>query len=192
MDAHNLVPVWEASSKQEHAARTIRPKINSKLQEFLTEFPTLSPTTSSKLSWINNQLEQGKKNILAEIIIIIFIFNLGVNWNLALEILEKQQNVPEVSWILPGEAQAEISLEDFIQKRLPKYGSSRNDPTQNAQSNLSPYLHFGQISAQHIALKVSEKKQEHKESVGKSGPRPSISYIFRRPFRRTYSAQGTG
>jgi deoxyribodipyrimidine photo-lyase len=30
----------------------------------------------------------------------------------------------------------------------------RNDPTQNGQSQLSPYLHFGQLSAQRVALEV--------------------------------------
>ena len=32
---------WEASDKQEYAARTIRKKINGRLEGFLTDFPTL-------------------------------------------------------------------------------------------------------------------------------------------------------
>jgi deoxyribodipyrimidine photo-lyase len=39
VDAHNIVPCWVASDKQEYAARTIRNKINNKLPEYLTEFP---------------------------------------------------------------------------------------------------------------------------------------------------------
>lgn len=39
VDAHNIVPCWVASDKQEYSARTIRNKINNKLSEFLTEFP---------------------------------------------------------------------------------------------------------------------------------------------------------
>lgn len=39
IDGHNIVPCWHASDKREYAARTIRPKINNKLSEFLTEFP---------------------------------------------------------------------------------------------------------------------------------------------------------
>ena len=31
VDAHNVIPVWEASDKCEYAARTIRPKIHRKL-----------------------------------------------------------------------------------------------------------------------------------------------------------------
>ena len=41
MDAHNVVPVWEASPKQEYAARTIRRKITDKLDEYLTPFPAV-------------------------------------------------------------------------------------------------------------------------------------------------------
>uniref|UniRef100_A0ACB8FBH4 Uncharacterized protein n=1 Tax=Sphaerodactylus townsendi TaxID=933632 RepID=A0ACB8FBH4_9SAUR len=39
VDAHNIVPCWVASDKQEYAARTIRRKIHDRLAEFLTEFP---------------------------------------------------------------------------------------------------------------------------------------------------------
>lgn len=35
VDAHNVVPVWLASEKREHAARTLRPKIHRLLPEFL-------------------------------------------------------------------------------------------------------------------------------------------------------------
>lgn len=35
VDAHNIVPVWEASNKRETGARTIRPKINRQLDEYL-------------------------------------------------------------------------------------------------------------------------------------------------------------
>lgn len=39
VDAHNIVPCWHVSQKQEFAAYTIRPKINRLLPEFLEEFP---------------------------------------------------------------------------------------------------------------------------------------------------------
>ncbi|MFZ6022763.1 MAG: deoxyribodipyrimidine photo-lyase [Patescibacteria group bacterium] len=39
VDAHNIVPPWIASQKQEYAARTFRPKITSYLNEYLSELP---------------------------------------------------------------------------------------------------------------------------------------------------------
>ena len=46
VDAHNVVPVWQASPKQEYAARTIRSKIHRQLDRFWTRFPELSPQSA--------------------------------------------------------------------------------------------------------------------------------------------------
>ena len=45
VDAHNVVPVWEASSKLEYSAKTLRGKINKLLPSYLIDFPTLHPPT---------------------------------------------------------------------------------------------------------------------------------------------------
>lgn len=42
VDAHNVVPCWEASPKLEYGARTIRNKIHNQLSQYLTEFPPVS------------------------------------------------------------------------------------------------------------------------------------------------------
>ena len=41
IDAHNIVPVWEASSKAEYGAYTLRPKMKRLLPDYLTEIPSL-------------------------------------------------------------------------------------------------------------------------------------------------------
>lgn len=68
--------------------------------------------------------------------------------------LKADRTVGEVDWILPGERAAAKALRTFIGKKLAAYDELRNDPTQDGQSNLSPYLHFGQISAQRVVLAV--------------------------------------
>lgn len=55
---------------------------------------------------------------------------------------------------------------DFT-KRLKGFTATRNDPNANAESNLSPYLHYGQLSAQLMALEVS--KQKDKARVSSTG-----------------------
>ena len=65
-------------------------------------------------------------------------------------------DVQEVSWIIPGEQNALEALSSFLENRFDKYAEERNDPVRNAQSNLSPYLHFGQISAQRVAIEVKK------------------------------------
>lgn len=41
LDAHNVVPVWAASDKQEYAARTIRKKVMGSLPVYLKEYPAV-------------------------------------------------------------------------------------------------------------------------------------------------------
>ena len=64
--------------------------------------------------------------------------------------------VPEVTWLSPGERQARAALDHFLDQKLPFYGERRNDPTQDGQSDLSPYLHFGHLAAARVALEVEE------------------------------------
>jgi deoxyribodipyrimidine photo-lyase len=130
VDAHNIVPCLFVSDKIEFAAYTIRPKINKALIEFLDEYPSIKQMKTSELS--ANE----------------------INWKQVEKSLKVNQEVKEVNWLKPGETAALEMLEDFIKNRFENYYLLRNDPTKEGQSNLSPYLHFGQISAQRIALEI--------------------------------------
>lgn len=140
VDTHNIVPCWYASDKQEYAARTFRLKIHRLLDEFLEDFPELK-----KHPYTREHKPQ--------------------KWTVeeAINKLTCDKNVPPLDWIEPGEENAHKMLKDFIENRLNKYAEKRNDPSVDYQSNLSPYLHFGQISAQRVALEVS-KSRKNKDS----------------------------
>jgi deoxyribodipyrimidine photo-lyase len=143
VDTHNIVPCRVASQKQEYAARTIRPKIHRLLNDYLFDPPQL-------------QKHPVECNI-----------NFApVNWKNIHSSLKIDQTVSEVDWLTPGEEAANKMLDHFITRKLDKYGQDRNDPACDALSNMSPYLHFGQISALQIALKVNRAKanEESKES----------------------------
>ena len=133
VDTHNIVPCREASNKLEFSARTIRPKINSELDTFLTNFPEMKRQAMEKKTDAP-----------------------PVNWNMLYKTLRVTTGVEPVLWIEPGEEAALKTLREFIDKRLNSYAEQRNDPNAHAVSNLSPYLHFGQISAQHVALEVQK------------------------------------
>ncbi|MCB0732845.1 MAG: deoxyribodipyrimidine photolyase, partial [Ignavibacteriae bacterium] len=75
-----------------------------------------------------------------------------INWENIYKILEIDNKVKPVEDFVPGENSAEKILKNFIENKLNNYSEARNDPNKNALSNISPYLHFGQISAQRIAL----------------------------------------
>jgi deoxyribodipyrimidine photo-lyase len=60
-----------------------------------------------------------------------------------------------------GRLEAEKRLEHFLENNLRRYARERNDPTARATSGLSPYLHFGQISAREVALAARTHAEEH-------------------------------
>lgn len=57
---------------------------------------------------------------------------------------------------------AERQLREFLRERLRRYARERNSPAAHATSDLSPWLHFGQISALEVALAASAYAEEHK------------------------------
>lgn len=129
VDSHNIVPVWVVSDKKEYAAHTIRPKIYKHIEHYATEFPTL---TKQKYSF-KDKVEK-------------------INWS---KLLPKE-SIEAFDWIQPGEKAAQKMLKKFIENNLSNYAHGRNDAVQDGQSQLSPYLHYGMISAQDIALQITQ------------------------------------
>lgn len=132
VDAHNVIPAWVASPKLEYAAYTLRPKIHRLLPEFLTKFPKL------RVDW------QAGVSLPTRI-----------DWQQLFGEVVTNREVSVIHWLTPGAAAAHKNLARFCTERLPEYATRRNDPNDNYLSHLSPYLHFGQLSAQRIALTVS-------------------------------------
>jgi deoxyribodipyrimidine photo-lyase len=133
VDSRNIVPAWIASDHREFMARTFRPRIHRHLQEFLDPFPQLAP---HPFPWTRTVS--------------------GPDFSALRASLRVDNNVQPVSWLAPGEAAARTTLETFIDHRLERYGQ-RNDPNTNVCSDLSPYLHFGMISAQAIVLELRRR-----------------------------------
>jgi deoxyribodipyrimidine photo-lyase len=61
-----------------------------------------------------------------------------------------------------GSIAAHKRLRDFLKHGLHRYANSSNQPSENATSGLSPYLHFGHISSLEVALEVQNYASEHK------------------------------
>jgi deoxyribodipyrimidine photo-lyase len=49
-----------------------------------------------------------------------------------------------------GFREAQLRLKDFVDERLSRYHLDRNEPEKEGTSDLSPYLHFGHVSAHQI------------------------------------------
>lgn len=132
VDSHNVVPCRKASDKREYGAYTIRPKIHRLLPRFLEEMPE---TVRHPFPWGGDVP--------------------AIDWSATLKSLRLDRSVGEVKDFVPGAAAGHIALERFLRERLSRYDGDRNDPTLAGQSNLSPWLHFGQLSPQRVALEAS-------------------------------------
>ncbi|KAI3792567.1 hypothetical protein L2E82_06450 [Cichorium intybus] len=147
VDAHNIVPLWITSNKLESAARTIRPKIDNLLPDYLIDFPPLKP--QSRI-WPGG--------------------NRSIDWEtLIADVVRKGDEVPEIDWCKPGEVAALETLmgneNGFLTTRLKNYATDRNNPSKQAISGLSPYIHFGQISAQRCAFEARKLHKAHPQAV---------------------------
>lgn len=131
IDTHNIIPCWIASPKQEYGAYTLRPKIDRLLSGFLDKFPSMK----------KHPLRLKRKIP-------------PVNWDKVYESLKVNREVISPKSFEPGESAGLKTIKNFIQHKLNSYDEDRNDPSLNGQSDLSPYLHFGQISAQDLAQQV--------------------------------------
>jgi deoxyribodipyrimidine photo-lyase len=63
-----------------------------------------------------------------------------------------------VGFLKGGTSEALKLLDDFIETKLDDVPTCRNDPSHECVSHLSPYLHFGQISALDIAMQIRARK----------------------------------
>ncbi|KAG7269861.1 hypothetical protein CRUP_032819 [Coryphaenoides rupestris] len=142
VDAHNIVPCWVASPKLEYSARTIRGKITKLLPEFLTDFPVVG-----KHLYTATRTDK------------------PVDWAEALGSLRLDGAVGEVAWARPGAATGTAMLESFIDLRLRHFATHRNDPNSAALSQLSPWIRFGHLSAQRVALQVQRFGKKFSQSV---------------------------
>jgi deoxyribodipyrimidine photo-lyase len=136
VDAHNIVPCRIASQKQEFGAYTIRPKIRRLLNDYLTDIPSVKKHPYS----VPNNYP-------------------AIDWTRIRKTLKIDTSVGLVDWIRSGESAAHRMLGLFKDERLGKYNERRNDPNAGVVSDLSPYLHFGQISAQHAALEIGRSRK---------------------------------
>jgi len=70
-----------------------------------------------------------------------------------------------VTGLRGGEPEARRRLHSFLEESLGDYGGKRNRPDDGNGSGLSPYLHFGHVSAHEIFLEVTRRERWSAEDV---------------------------
>lgn len=143
-----LVPVNQVSNKEEYSARTIRPKIMSKLDEFAVKFKPVDPFIRSRYIEIESSLEEIKAP-LKELVNMDF-----------------KENISPSKRFKGGEKEARDLFYEFFTNKIGYY-IEKNHPEHDYSSYLSPYLHFGHISPVEIVV-VIRKMLEKTPFIEKS------------------------
>lgn len=136
VESNVIVPVRSASSKEEYSAATFRPKIKKLINLYLNRVQDVRVNLSS-LDFKMKSIDLKSPRAILE----------GMNID---------KSVAPVDWIKGGTSRAVRMLNSFIKKKLDEYPDMRNQPSFDFSSNMSPYLHFGQISPVFIAQKILE------------------------------------
>jgi deoxyribodipyrimidine photo-lyase len=132
VDADVIVPS-KLLAKEHYAARTIRPKIHALLPQFLRKVDN----PAAKFSWRSPSA----------------VLSMAPDLSL-LENLPIDRAVAPSKYFRGGSQQAQRCLDRFLRYRLKDYATRRNKPDLDGTSQLSPYLHFGHIGVQRVALAV--------------------------------------
>jgi deoxyribodipyrimidine photo-lyase len=135
VESNLVVPAETASDHEEYSAATFRPKIRREMERFLA----LPPRTRLKRDSLGLRFE-----------------SLDPRDPVRLAACLKLDGFPGPGTVGGGISHALARLDDFVENRLDDYPEARNDPAFDAQSHLSPYLHFGQISPAEVALRVRD------------------------------------
>ncbi|MFO7713824.1 deoxyribodipyrimidine photo-lyase [Desulfosarcina sp.] len=130
-----VVPVGVVSDKAEYAARTIRPKIQRHLEDYLVELEATKIQHPSLDLNIDGVDVADTERLLSE--------------------LRLDRSVPSVSrFFAGGTSQARRRFDTFVRTRLKHYDHNSNQPQTDDISHMGPYLHFGQISPLYLALQI--------------------------------------
>ena len=130
-----VVPVETASPKHEIAARTLRPKLRKLVPDYLV------PLREEPVAHRADHLGFESTLDLSDVPRLV-----GT--------LKADQSVRPVRRFKGGAAQAEATLNHYLDARFRNYATVRGRPEAGAASHMSPYLHYGQISPVALALRV--------------------------------------
>jgi deoxyribodipyrimidine photo-lyase len=139
--------------KEEYAARTLRPKLLRARDAWLA--PLAEPTPRSSLSRARVSLPFEPVDLTRD----------DVDVAKLVGACAIDHGVPAVAALPGGSRAANSRLERFLRHKLAAYATDRNAPDRVATTGLSPYLHWGAISARRVALGVMEEARGRSSSA---------------------------
>jgi len=139
VDADVIVPS-KLLEKEQYAARIIRPRLQARLEQFLT----LAGNPEAQVQWqkppglgfrhdeATTDVTEGWKNL--------------------------DRSVGPVDSFRGGTSEALRLLDDFVKRKLASYPENHGKPEIDGTSRLSPYLHFGHVGPHTVMKAVQESR----------------------------------
>jgi deoxyribodipyrimidine photo-lyase len=163
VDSNGLIPL-ATHGRAFTSARSYRAFVQRELRAHLREFPVERPLAAlprRPAATIDQEIRK--------------------KWPPATALLERRSSldalpidheVPAVA-TTGGEAAARRRLTAFLKSQLPRYAGEHNDPDADCTSHLSPYLHFGHLSAHEVfsSLMTAERWTTRKLAARGGGAR---------------------
>ena len=152
LETEPLVPVEIASDKEEYSAATLRRKLLRLLPDVQLEEKelVLQVKRNSGIKSFRDAYKLGDDGFAAL-------------WKWVQDNVQMNTMVAPIADVKGGAAEARKLLKLFVTHKLDSYDAQRSNPALDASSGLSPYLHFGQISAMEI---VQQAMQHHRTEIG--------------------------
>ena len=150
IDSNGLYPMRD-TERVFTRAFSFRNHLQKTLTPFLTEFPDASPLSGKsfpKSSCIPADISERWPAAGSQL-----LENPGKLSAFAID-----HNVGP-ALVRGGESAARKQLKSFVSERLERYADDRNQPDIDPSSGLSPYLHFGHISAHEVFRKVTAREE---------------------------------
>jgi deoxyribodipyrimidine photo-lyase len=163
VDSNGLIPL-SAHGRAFTMARSFRAFVQRELHNHLREFPDEHPL---------RVLPPGRRATVPA--------SIARRWPAATDLLDRRSSLQLLpidhtvtrAAVQGGEAAARRRLTVFIEEDLKRYGRDHSHPDANCTSRLSPYLHFGHISAHEVfsAVMTSERWTTRRLSARGGGAR---------------------
>ncbi|MEQ9406621.1 MAG: deoxyribodipyrimidine photolyase [Fuerstiella sp.] len=158
VDSNGLYPM-RATDRVFTRAFSFRNHLQKTLQPYLSDFPTAAPLKTRGLV---------KKDCIPKDVV--------EKWPAATDTClaasaETLAGLPIDQTVGPalldgGTGAARRQLRSFIKNRLHRYADDRNQPDDDPSSGLSPYLHFGHISANEVFSAVADSEEWSVSDLG--------------------------
>ena len=149
VDSNGLLPM-RATDRVFTLAFSFRRYLQGNLPKYMLDLPDADPLADARIPEFDHLPRGFEKRWPetndAQLASIEFLSSLPINHEVTPAVFEG------------GPAAATVKLDRLMTDRLARYGDHRNDPDNEAVSGLSPYLHFGHVSAHEIFVRILQRE----------------------------------